>query len=82
MAAGANIEVSFEVIVNYDIVENKNITNVATVDDEETNEVETPYDKPEIKEESWVEKTGTEIINSTDDSITYKITYNASIKDS
>ena len=43
-------EVSFEVTVNYDVLENKVITNVATVDDEDTNETETPYDKPEIKE--------------------------------
>ena len=81
IAVGESKDVSFEVTVNYDIVENKNITNVATVDDEETNEVETPYDKPEIKEESTIEKTGTEIINSTEDSITYQITYNATIKD-
>ena len=74
-------EVSFEVIVNYDVVDNKVIENVATVDDEETNTVETPYDKPEIKEESSIVKTGTEVIKSTEDSITYKITYNATIKD-
>ena len=74
-------EVSFEVIVNYDVVDNKVIENVATVDDEETNKVETPYDKPEIKEESSIVKTGTEVIKSTEDSITYKITYNATIKD-
>ena len=74
-------EVSFEVSVDYDVVDNKTITNIATVDEEETNEVETPYDKPEIKEESTIEKTGTEIINSTEDSVTYKVTYNASIKD-
>ena len=79
--AGATLDVSFEVTVNYNNADTATIRNIATVDDEDTNEVETPYDKPEIKEESWVEKTGTEIINSTDDSITYKITYNASIKD-
>ena len=81
IAVGESAEVSFEVTVNYDIVENKNITNVATVDDEDTNETETPYDKPEIKEESTITKTGTEIINSTEDSITYQITYTANIKD-
>ena len=74
-------EVSFEVTVNYDVAENKVIENVATVDDEETNKVETPYDKPEIKEESSIVKTGTEVIKSTEDTITYRITYNASIKD-
>ena len=74
-------EVSFEVIVNYDVVDNKVIENVATVDDEETNKVETPYDKPEIKEESSIVKTGTEVIKSTEDEVTYKITYNATIKD-
>ena len=76
-----SLDVSFEVTVNYDVIENKNITNVATVDGEETNEVETPYDKPEIKEESTIEKTGTEKVTSTEDEISYKITYTASIKD-
>ena len=74
-------EVSFEVTVDYDVTENKIIENVATVDDEETNKVETPYDKAEIKEESSIIKTGTEVIKSTEDSITYRITYNATIKD-
>ena len=74
-------EVSFEVIVNYDVADSKIIENVATVDDEETNKVETPYDKPEIKEESSIVKTGTEVIKSTEDEVTYKITYNATIKD-
>ena len=79
--AKSSAEVSFEVTVNYDVLENKVITNVATVDDEDINETETPYDKAEIKEESTITKTGTEIINSTEDSITYQITYNATIKD-
>ena len=74
-------EVSFEVTVDYDILENKIIENVATVDDEETNKVEVAYDKPEIKEESSITKIGTEVIKSTEDSITYRITYNATIKD-
>ena len=81
IAVGESKEVGFEVTVNYDVVDSKNITNVATVDGENTNETETPYEKPEIKEESTIEKTGTEIINSTEDSITYEISYNASIKD-
>ena len=81
IAVGESLDVSFEVIVNYNNADTATIRNVATVDDEDTNETETPYDKPEIKEESWVEKTGTEFIDSTEDSITYKITYNASIKD-
>ena len=81
ITVGESKEVSFEVTVNYDVIENKNITNVATVDGEETNEVETPYDKPEIKEESTIEKTGTEKVTSTEDEISYKITYTASIKD-
>ena len=74
-------EVSFEVTVNYDVAENKVIENVATIDDEETNKVETPYDKPEIKEESSITKIGTEVIKSTEDTITYRLTYNATIKD-
>ena len=81
LEAGTSIDLSFEVIVNYDILDNKVITNVATVDEKETNETETPYEKPEIKEESTIEKTGTEAIDSTEDSISYKITYNASIND-
>ena len=79
--AKTSVEVSFEVIIDYDIVENKVITNIATVDGEETNETDTPYDKPEIKEESSLEKTGTEKINSTQEAISYKITYNAIVKD-
>ena len=81
LEAGTSIDLSFEVTVNYDILDNKVITNVATVDEKETNETETPYEKPEIKEESTIEKTGTEAIDSTEDSISYKITYNASIND-
>ena len=81
IATGEYAEVSFEVTINYDIVENKVITNIATVDGEETNETDTPYDKPEIKEESSLEKTGTEKINSTQEAISYKITYNAIVKD-
>ena len=81
IAGNEYAEVSFEVTVNYDIVDNKSITNVATVDGEETNEVEISYGKPEIKEESTIEKTGTEIIDSTENSVTYKVTYDANIKD-
>ena len=74
-------EVSFEVTVDYDVADSKVIENVATVDDEETNKVEVAYDKPEIKEESSIVKTGTEVIKSTEDTITYRLTYNATIKD-
>ena len=81
IAGNGYAEVSFEVSVDYDVADNKTIANIATVDGEETNETETSYDKPEIKEESTIEKTGTEIINSTEDSVTYKVTYNANIKD-
>ena len=81
IAVGESAEVSFEVTVNYDVVDSKNITNIASIDGKDTNETETPYEKPEIKEESTIEKTGTEIINSTEDSITYQVTYNATIKD-
>ena len=81
LGANASIEVSFEVTVNYDSLDNKAISNVATVDDENTNTVETPYEKPEIKEESSIVKTGTEVIRSSQDEISYKITYTANIKD-
>ena len=81
LQGNASTEVSFEVTVNYNTLDTATITNVATVDDENTNEVETPYEKPEIKEESSIEKTGAEIINSTEDSITYQIAYTANIKD-
>ena len=81
LGANASIEVSFEVTVNYDSLDNKAISNVATVDGEETNTVETPYEKPEIKEESSIVKTGTEVIRSSQDEISYKITYTANIKD-
>ena len=81
LQGNASTEVSFEVTVNYDAQDSKVISNVASIDGEETNTVETPYDKPEIKEESTIEKTGTEKVTSTEDEISYKITYTASIKD-
>ena len=81
LQGGQKTEVSFEVIVDYDIVDTKEITNVATVDDFETNEVETTYEKPEIKEESEISKTGVEKITAIDESISYEISYSANIKD-
>ena len=73
--------VSFEVTVDYDVTQTKTITNIATVDDYETNEVENTYIKPEIKLENTISKTGPEKITSTDETLTYNLRYNATIDD-
>ena len=75
------VAVSYEVTVNYDSQDTKEIKNTATVDGKDTNEVTTTYQKPTIKETSSIEKTGTEVIKSVDDEITYRITYTATIND-
>ena len=73
--------VSYEVTVNYDSLDTKEIKNTATVDGKDTNEVVTTYQKPTIKQTSNIVKTGTEVITSVDDEITYRITYTATIND-
>ena len=73
--------VSFEVTVDYDTVQTKTITNTATVDNYETNEVENTYIKPEIKLENTLSKTGPEKITSTEETLTYNLSYNATIDD-
>ena len=73
--------VSFEVTVDYDTVQTKTITNIATVDNYETNEVENTYIKPEIKLENTLSKTGPEKITSTEETLTYNLSYNATIDD-
>ena len=81
LQAETNTNVSYEVTVNYDSLDTKEIKNVATVDGKETNEVVTTYQKPTIKQTSNIVKTGTEVITSVDDEITYRITYTATIDD-
>ena len=76
-----NAQVSYEVTVIYDSQDTKEIKNTATVDGKETNEVITTYQKPTIKESSSIEKTGTEVIKSVDDEITYRFTYTATVND-
>lgn len=73
--------VSFVVTVNYDKQDTKTITNIASIDGKETNKVETIYQKPAEKVEANLEKTGTDIITAVGDKVTYKLTYNATIKD-
>ena len=57
------------------------IRNVGTVDGKETNEVDTPYEVPEIGLESSIVKDGTKRITNTEEKISYTITYKAEIKD-
>ena len=77
--ATEEVEVSFEVTVNYD-TEEKTITNVGTVDGKETNKVETPYKVPELVLESSIVKDGTNRITNTDEKISYTINYKAEIR--
>ena len=77
--ATEEVEVSFEVTVNYDTKE-KTITNVGTVDGKETNKVETPYKVPELVLESSIVKDGTSRITNTDEKISYTINYKAEIR--
>ena len=77
--ATEEVEVSFEVTVNYD-TEEKTIRNVGTVDGKETNEVETPYKVPELILESSIEKDGTSRITNTEEKISYTINYQAEIR--
>ena len=80
IAGGEVKEVSFEVTVNYDNKE-KTIQNVATVDDKETNEVETPYIVPELELESSIVKEGIEKVASAEEKVSYTIKYTANIQD-
>ena len=73
--------VSFEVTVNYDMQEAKEIRNKAMVDEKETNEVINTYEKPEAKIESNITKEGTNTITATEDNVDYTITYNATVDD-
>ena len=80
IVAGETKEVSFEVTVNYD-KEDKTIRNVGTVDGKPTNEVETPYEAPELDLESSIVKDGTQRIANTDERISYTINYKAEIRE-
>ena len=76
----SNVEVSFEVTVNYSN-SNRTITNVATVDDKTTNETITPYEITAAKLNSSITKTGTEKITDVESKVNYVINYTATIKD-
>lgn len=78
IGAGETKKVSFEVTVNYD-KEGKTIRNVATIDGKDTNGVEILYEVPEVDIESSMKKTGLDKITSTEDKISYTITYRAEI---
>lgn len=83
----ANIEgknkttVSFEVTIDYDTEETKEITNIALVDAKETNEVTNTYEKPEVKLQSNITKEGTNIITATENKVDYTINYSATVDD-
>ena len=74
-------EVSFEVKVKYDEKEEKEIRNTARVDEIETNENIVNYEKPEAKLEANVQKEGPEKIVSTEEKVSYKISYETKIED-
>ena len=79
--AEGEAEVSFEVKVKYDEKEEKEIRNTARVDEIATNEDIVNYEKPEAKLEAKVEKEGPEKIVSTEEKVSYKISYETKIED-
>ena len=74
------VTVSFEVTVDYDTKE-KTIKNIGTVDGTDTNEVEIPYEVPQLDLQSSIVKDGTQKITSADEKINYTINYKANIKE-
>ncbi len=80
LSANTKKTVSFEVKVNYQS-NNETIKNVARVDDKPTNEVDTPYEKPESKLEVDVRKSGDVAITNEETKVMYKIQANTTIKD-
>ena len=77
---GEEIQVSFEVTVNYD-KQDKLITNIGTVDGKETNKIEIQYEVPEVDLQSNIVKDGIERITTTEDKINYTIDYSAEIRE-
>ena len=80
IAEGETKEVSFTVKVEY-AKENYTITNVATVDDNQTNEVENPYVKPDPELESTLAKNGTDKVTSKDQTVNYEVKFTATVDD-
>ena len=80
ISTGEEVEVSFEVTVDYD-KEAKTISNIGTVDGKETNEEETPYEVPEIGLESSIEKQGPDKITTVDERVSYTINFKTDIRD-
>ena len=80
IAAGEIEEVSFTVKVEY-VKDNFSITNIATVDGKETNEVENPYVKPDPQLESSLSKNGTDKVTSKDQIVNYEVKFTASVDD-
>ncbi len=79
--ANSEVRLKFTVIVNYK-PENGTIKNVAIVTDESTNEVDTPYEKPDISIDDTITKTTTtEKVTSKETKISYTITYTATVRD-
>ncbi len=80
LPANTKKEVSFDVTVNYQS-NDTTIKNVAKVDDKPTNEVDTPYEKPEVKLNVDVQKSGDRAITNEETKVMYKIEANTTIKD-
>ena len=80
ISTGEEVEVSFEVTVDYD-KEAKTISNIGTVDGKETNEEETPYEVPEIGLESSIEKQGPDKITTVDERVSYTINFKTDVRD-
>ncbi len=79
LGISSSATISFEVTVEYSN-NDFTITNVATVDDEETNETETPYKRPDPGIESSIRKDGTEKITEETQEVQYTIGYTATIE--
>lgn len=73
-------ELSFVVKVKYS-KEEKQIKNIAYINNEPTNETSTNYQKTETKLTTSIEKIGDEQITSTDTNVYYEIHYRANIQD-
>ena len=81
ISENSSVTVSFEVIVDYDIVDTKEITNVATVNGIETNSDVIEYQKPEAQIIGSFEKDGQDMIVSTEKQISYTLNYEGRIRD-
>ena len=81
ISENSSVTVSFEVIVDYDIVDTKEIRNVATVNGVKTNSDVIEYQKPEAQIIGSFEKDGQDMIVSTEEQISYTLNYEGRIRD-